>query len=186
MIQQALNGMLTIMLAKFLLNDVPHAAGLSDSIRESGEWQQMVLYLNTHGEISSVGTYVDKLFEAAERAEERDARYWEKATLYFFRISTEEATDQEVNWLFGFLRKHVGRAAELSDERAAQRLRETFGYAPNRSFKIIAIDTFFSYVHKYEEGVLLGFPITRVVGWKPIQESDAAQAITSVLRVLEK
>lgn len=29
MIQQALNGMITLMLAKFILNDVPHAAGLS-------------------------------------------------------------------------------------------------------------------------------------------------------------
>ncbi len=155
------------------------------SIRESGGWRQMVLYLNTHGEISRVGTYVDELFEAAEKAEEKNVRSWEKATLYYFRVSTEEATNQEVNWLFGFLRKHIGRAAELSDERAAQRLRETFGYAPDRSFKIVAIDTFFSYVHKYEEGVLSGFAITRVVGWKPTQESDAAQAITSVVKVLE-
>ncbi len=72
MIQQALNGMLTIMLAKFLLNDVPHALGISVSTQSREEvaishWKQILKYCHTVDDLKKIvsGQGTIKLYHGA-------------------------------------------------------------------------------------------------------------------------
>jgi hypothetical protein len=145
----------------------------------------MVNYVDTHAETSGQGHYVDSLFELAESNRERNIYSWEKASLYYYLVATEQATKQQIYWLFAFLKGYLSRAIMFSDKTTAIRLKEAFRYVPDETFRVLAIDTFFSYVHKYEENALMGFPLTKVVGWKSIWESNAAKAITTLLGELE-
>ncbi len=62
MIQQALNGMITIMLAKFMLNDVPHALGITTSVvpiqdRErvaAAHWNEILKYCHSVDDLKKI------------------------------------------------------------------------------------------------------------------------------------
>ncbi len=57
---QALNGMVIIMFAKFLLNDVPHALGMATSIPSkqsaSSRWQEILKYCHTLDDIKRIAS----------------------------------------------------------------------------------------------------------------------------------
>ncbi len=69
MIQTALNGMITILLAKFVLNDVPHALGITASVQDreqvaASHWKEILKYCHTADDLRRIvsGQGVIKLY----------------------------------------------------------------------------------------------------------------------------
>ena len=61
MIQQALNTMITIMLAKFMLNDVPHALGIAAPVLDrervaSSHWNEILKYCHTVDDLKKIAS----------------------------------------------------------------------------------------------------------------------------------
>ncbi len=72
MIQQAFSGMMRIMMAKFMLNDVPHALGIATSVQDreqiaSSHWKEILKYCHTVDDLRRIvsGQGVIKLYHGA-------------------------------------------------------------------------------------------------------------------------
>jgi len=108
MIPQVLNGMIAIMLVKFMLNDVPHALGMSISPKQGNSsepgWEELLEY-------------------AESRGVPLKAMYWEDSavlsedTLYnvrlafggYYLIATNRAPDRTVDRVYNYLKTELDK-----------------------------------------------------------------------------
>lgn len=107
MIQTVFNSMITIMLAKFMLNDVPHAFRFVEADSPSWmprAWEELVLNMKAHG--------VDLDARMSEATTEdqlgtNDVSKYKMLLSGYYLIAAERANDVVVNDLYSFLRAGV-------------------------------------------------------------------------------
>lgn len=129
MLQTAFNSMITIMLAKFVLNDVPHALNLLNGWLD-GAWQDLNLYASSRGLFIELALKhdVDSAVSLGYFTEEHinESVYRLKVILSgYYLIAQSEASDEIIDYVFGFIKKlvvntrdfetHINQASSLDE-----------------------------------------------------------------------
>ena len=181
-IQQALNGIVTLMLAKFMMNDVPHAAGIYDDplpYATADPWWEKAWADAVGFKNKKINQIAPPLDEAMEQFSNEDLPSMLRSTPSttrkrvkdikkiiggYFWIATEKAPDVVVQDVFNLL--NAGTMSSLSET-----IKE-YGLTENRAGKIIAIDSYMSKVHEggaqidedfYTHGCELSFSILELL-----------------------
>jgi len=112
MIQQALSGMITFMMAKFILNDLPHVLEQASSPIYSKEFLNFVAdKVATASFLKLTGVNTSRVLESIRFSKPGFA----KLLNMYYHIATERATPEEVNTAF--------RIASVENSRLAGRYR---------------------------------------------------------------
>lgn len=108
MIPTVLNGMITMMMAKFIMNDMPHAVGLSCNTWVNQAWKKLVAFAESHGirvqEIVSKAVQTENISETA-------LRNYKKLFGGYYMIAIGEASDNVVDSIYYYLKN--GTAATV-------------------------------------------------------------------------
>jgi len=111
MLQTVFNSMITIMLAKFVINDVPHALNLSNGWLDEA-WRDLKLYAGSRGLFIELALKhdVDSAVSLGYFTEEHISESVHRLKVVlsgYYLIAQGRASNEIVNYVFGFIKKLV-------------------------------------------------------------------------------